>query len=53
MTTFVTFPTVAIFLQDEWFLSNTETGILFGVFFIGFILTTFLLTSLTDFIDSR
>ena len=53
MTTFVTFPTVAIFLQDEWILSNTETGILFGVFFIGFIFTTFILTSLTDFIDSR
>ena len=53
MTTFVTFPTVATFLQDEWILSNTETGILFGVFFVGFILTTFVLTSLTDFIDSR
>ena len=53
MTSFSTLPTVAFILQEEWILTNTEIGFLFGIFFVGYVFSTLLLTSLTDYFDSR
>ena len=40
-------------LQREWSLSNSEAGLISGVYFAGYVAATPILTSLTDRFDSR
>ena len=40
-------------LQREWGLSNTQAGLIGGIFFAGYMTAVPLLTSLTDRLDSR
>ncbi len=40
-------------LQDEWQLSNLESGLIASVFFFGYMLAVPLATALTDRIDAR
>jgi MFS family permease len=53
MTGFATYTTLLTQLQREWSLSNSEAGLIGGVFFAGYMTAVPLLTSLTDRIDSR
>ncbi|MBE88430.1 MAG: MFS transporter [Rhodospirillaceae bacterium] len=53
MATFVTFPALLPVFQHEWQLSNTEAGWVSGVFFAGFVVSTPILTTLTDRIDPK
>lgn len=49
----VTYATLLPQLQGEWHLTNTEAGLIGGVFFAGYMTAVPILTSLTDRIDSR
>ena len=53
MTGFAAYTTLLPQLQREWSLSNSEAGLVGGVFYAGYMTAVPLLTSLTDRIDSR
>ncbi|HET9662830.1 MAG TPA: MFS transporter [Burkholderiales bacterium] len=53
MTGFAAYTTLLPVLQGEWGLSNSEAGLVSGVYFAGYIAATPVLTSLTDRLDSR
>src|SRR5688500_5796027 len=53
MTGFAAYTTLLPPLQREWGLSNSEAGLIGGVFYAGYVTAVPLLTSLTDRIDSR
>lgn len=53
MTGFAGFTTLLPQLQREWSLSNSEAGLIGGVFFAGYMTAVPILTSLTDRVDSR
>jgi MFS family permease len=53
MTGFATYTTLLPSLQREWGLSNSEAGLISGIYFAGYVAATPILTSLTDRVDSR
>ena len=53
MTGFAAYTTLLPVLQGEWGLSNSEAGLVSGVYFAGYVAATPVLTSLTDRLDSR
>jgi MFS family permease len=53
MTGFATYTTLLPALQSEWGLSNSEAGLISGIYFAGYVAATPILTSLTDRVDSR
>ncbi|MCC7485919.1 MAG: MFS transporter [Burkholderiales bacterium] len=53
MTGFASYTTLIPVLQREWHLSNSEAGLIGGIFYAGFLAATPVLTSLTDRMDSR
>lgn len=53
MTTFATFPALIPVLLPEWALSNSEAGLISGMFFGGYMAAVPVLTSLTDRMDAR
>ena len=53
MTGFAAYTTLLPVLQREWSLSNSEAGLISGVYFAGYVAATPILTSLTDRFDSR
>jgi MFS family permease len=53
MTGFAAYPTLLPTLQHEWNLSNSEAGLISGVYFAGYVAAAPVLTSLTDRLDSR
>ena len=53
MTGFAAYTTLLPVLQREWALSNSEAGLVSGVYYAGFVMATPILTSLTDRVDSR
>ncbi len=53
MTGFAAYTTLLPVLQREWALSNSEAGLVSGIYYAGFVVATPVLTSLTDRVDSR
>ena len=53
MTGFACFTTLLPVLMKAWGLSNTEAGLIGGVYYAGYMVAVPVLTSLTDRIDSR
>jgi MFS family permease len=53
MTGFAAYTTLLPALQREWGLSNSEAGLVSGIFYAGFVAATPVLTSLTDRVDAR
>jgi len=53
MAGFAAYTTLLPVLQREWSLSNSEAGLISGVFFAGYVVVTPILTSLTDHVDAR
>jgi len=53
MTGFAAYTTLLPMLQREWALSNSEAGLVSGVYYAGYVMATPVLTSLTDRVDSR
>ena len=53
MTGFATYTTLLPALQPEWGLSNSEAGLISGIFYAGYVAATPILTSLTDRVDAR
>jgi MFS family permease len=53
MTGFAAYTTLLPALQREWGLSNSEAGMISGVYFAGYVAATPVLTSLTDRVDAR
>ena len=53
MLGFSTYAALLPELRDAWHLSNSQAGIVGGMFFAGYIATVSLATSLTDRIDAR
>ncbi len=53
MAGFAAYTTLLPVLQREWSLSNSEAGLISGVFFAGYVAVTPILTSLTDHVDAR
>lgn len=53
MTGFSTYPALLPQLQAEWGISNTEAGLVSGLFFAGYMAAVPVLTTLTDRIDAR
>jgi len=53
MTGFATFPALLPVLQAEWGLSNSEAGLVSGIFFAGYMAAVPVLVGLTDRIDAR
>ena len=53
MTGFAAYTTLLPALQREWGLSNSEAGLISGIYFAGYVAATPVLTSLTDRVDSR
>ena len=53
MTGFATYPALLPRLQAEWVMSNTEAGLVSGLFFAGYMAAVPVLTALTDRIDAR
>jgi MFS family permease len=53
MLGFSTYAALLPDLRDEWRLSNSQAGIVGGMFFAGYIATVSLWTALTDRIDAR
>jgi MFS family permease len=53
MTGFATYTTLLPALQKEWSLTNSEAGLISGVFYAGYVAATPILTSLTDRVDAR
>jgi MFS family permease len=53
MTGFSAYTTLLPTLQREWGLSNSEAGLVSGIYYAGYVTATPVLTSLTDRVDSR
>ena len=53
MTGFATYTTLLPALQKEWDLTNSEAGLVSGIFYLGYVGATPVLTSLTDRVDAR
>ena len=53
MTGFAAYTTLLPTLQLEWGLSNSEAGLVSGVYYAGYVMATPILTSLTDRVDAR
>ena len=53
MTGFATYPALLPMLQGEWAMSNTEAGLVSGLFFAGYMAAVPVLTALTDRLDAR
>jgi MFS family permease len=53
MTGFAAYTTLLPTLQREWGLSNSEAGLVSGIYYAGYVMATPLLTSLTDRMDAR
>ena len=53
MLGFSTYAALLPELRDEWRMSNSEAGIVSGMFFAGYIATVSLWTALTDRVDAR
>jgi MFS family permease len=53
MTGFAAYTTLLPVLQREWGLSNSEAGLVSGIYFAGYVAATPILTSLTDRVDAR
>ena len=53
MTGFAAYTTLLPVLQRQWNLSNSEAGLISGIYFAGYVAATPILTSLTDRVDSR
>jgi len=53
MLGFSTYAALLPELRDEWGLSNSQAGIIGGMFFAGYVATVSLATALTDRIDAR
>lgn len=53
MTGFAAYTTLLPVLQREWNLSNSEAGLISGIYFAGYVAATPVLTSLTDRVDAR
>ena len=53
MTGFAAYTTLLPTLQREWNLSNSEAGLISGIYFAGYVAAAPILTSLTDRLDSR
>ncbi|HEY7742448.1 MAG TPA: MFS transporter [Burkholderiales bacterium] len=53
MTGFAAYTTLLPTLQLEWGLSNSEAGLVSGVYYAGYVAATPILTSLTDRVDAR
>jgi MFS family permease len=53
MLGFSTYPALLPGLQAEWSLSNSQAGIIGGLFFAGYVATVSFWTALTDRIDGR
>jgi MFS family permease len=53
MTGFATYPALLPGLRSEWGLSNSQAGLISGVFFAGYMAATPVLVGLTDRIDAR
>jgi len=53
MTGFATYPALLPMLQREWAMSNTEAGLVSGLFFAGYMAAVPVLTALTDRLDAR
>lgn len=53
MTGFATYPALLPGLQREWGMSNTEAGLVSGLFFAGYMAAVPVLTALTDRVDAR
>lgn len=53
MTGFATYPALLPVLRAEWVLSNSQAGLISGIFFAGYMAATPLLVGLTDRIDAR
>jgi len=53
MLGFSTYAALLPELRDEWRLSNSEAGVVSGMFFAGYICTVSLWTALTDRVDAR
>jgi MFS family permease len=53
MTGFATYPALLPKLQAEWAMSNTEAGLVSGLFFAGYMAAVPVLAALTDRVDAR
>jgi len=53
MMGFAAYTTLLPVLQAEWELSNSEAGLISGIYFAGYVAAVPVLTSLTDRMDSR
>lgn len=53
MTGFACYTTLLPVLMKDWTLSNTEAGLIGGIFYTGYMVSVPVLASLTDRIDSR
>ena len=53
MTGFATYPALLPVLQSEWAMSNSQAGLISGVFFAGYMAATPVLVGLTDRVDAR
>lgn len=53
MTGFATYPALLPLLRTSWDLSNSQAGLISGVFFAGYMTATPILVGLTDRIDAR
>ena len=53
MTGFAAYTTLLPALQREWGLSNSEAGLVSGIYYAGYVMAAPILTSLTDRVDSR
>lgn len=53
MTGFAAYTTLLPVLQRQWGLSNSEAGLISGIYFAGYVVATPVLTSLTDRVDAR
>jgi MFS family permease len=53
MTGFAAYTTLLPVLQQEWALSNSEAGLISGIYYAGYVAATPVLTSLTDRVDAR
>ena len=53
MTGFATYPALLPGLRAEWGLSNSQAGLISGIFFAGYMAATPVLVGLTDRVDAR
>ena len=53
MVSFAIWPIYLVDLQIQWNLSNSEAGWISGAFYIGYVIATPFLVSLTDTYDAR